>query len=103
MLSAAVAGLLLELCRKHPGFYVTKRKSRREEFYQLNCALLAASCGHRVCYVAKVLSFLPGEVTCACMVGKLRLIYSVASAGSGKVHCYRELWGRVSDVKLSLV
>lgn len=40
---------------------------------------------------------------CACMVGKLRLIDSVALAGSGKLHCCRELWGRVSDVKLTLV
>lgn len=31
VLSAVVAGLLLELCRKHPEFYITKRKGRREE------------------------------------------------------------------------
>lgn len=40
---------------------------------------------------------------CACMVGKTRLIYSVALAGSDKQHCYRELWGRGSDVKPTLV
>lgn len=45
MLSAVVAGLLLELCRKDPGFSVIKRKSRREELYQLSCVLLAASSG----------------------------------------------------------
>lgn len=52
VLSAVVAGLLLELCRKDLEFYVTKRKGRREAFYQLSCVLLAASSGHRICYVA---------------------------------------------------
>lgn len=42
-------------CVEKTVFYVTKRKSGREELYQLSCVLLAASSGHRICYVAKVL------------------------------------------------